>query len=440
MQVETKIEVSKLIADPARIFFRVRKRARASFLLESAEKGRSGRYSIVGWDPLLYFRDEGTEEDPLQRMRKELELDTLKFQDELPPYVAGVFGYIGYDYVRHLHALESKARDDLHHPVVEFFLPRNLLVFDHYSNQVIRCRHSLEGAGSPPPEGGKPKIGHPSRVTSNMTRRSFETAVERAKGHIRKGDIIQVVLSRRISLSPCPPLEAFYLRLRKINPSPYMYFLDLPGKAIVGSSPEMLVQVNGREVLTRPIAGTRRRGKTEEEDRRLEEELSRDEKERAEHVMLVDLARNDLGRVCSFGSVRVGEFMKVEKYSHVQHLVSDVTGRLQAGKDVFDVIRATFPAGTVTGAPKFRAMEIIEELEPTRRGIYAGGVGFIGYRGELNLAITIRTLVAQDSGAHLQVGAGVVADSVPWKEYLETKNKAAALLEAAGIGDEGRGY
>jgi anthranilate/para-aminobenzoate synthase component I len=433
MQVDTEIKVSKLAADPARVFLRVRRRARASFLLESAEKGRSGRYSIVGWDPLLYFRDDGAEGDPLQRMKKELGLDTLEFRHELPPYVAGVFGYIGYDYVRRLHTLENRARDDLHHPVIEFFLPRNLLVFDHYSNQVIRCRHRLESVGSPPPARGKPRTGRPSRVTCNMTRRSFEVAVERAKEYIRRGDIIQVVLSRRISLSPCPSLEAFYLRLRKINPSPYMYFLDLPGKAIVGSSPEMLVQVSGRKVLTRPIAGTRRRGKTDKEDRELEEELSRDEKERAEHVMLVDLARNDLGRVCNFGSVRVGEFMRIEKYSHVQHLVSDVTGELQAGKDVFDVIRATFPAGTVTGAPKFRAMEIIEELEPTRRGIYAGGVGFIGYRGELNLAITIRTLVAQDSGAHLQVGAGVVADSVPWKEYLETKNKAAALLEAAGV-------
>jgi anthranilate synthase component 1 len=431
MQVDTEIKVSKLATDPARVFFRVRRRASASFLLESAEKGRSGRYSIVGWDPLLYFRDDGGEDDPLERMKREL---GLEFRHELPPYVAGVFGYIAYDYVRYLHSLESRTRDDLHHPVIEFFLPRNLLVFDHHSNKVIRCRHSLEGEKGVPPERAKLRTGRPSRVTCNMTRRSFEAAVERAKEYIRRGDIIQVVLSRRISLSPCPPLEAFYLRLRKINPSPYMYFLDFPGRAIVGSSPEMLVQVNGGKVLTRPIAGTRRRGKTTEEDRRLEEDLSRDEKERAEHVMLVDLARNDLGRVCRFGSVRVGEFMRVEKYSHVQHLVSDVTGVLQAGRDVFDVIRATFPAGTVTGAPKFRAMEIIEELEPTRRGIYAGGVGFIGFQGELNLAITIRTLVAQGSVAHLQVGAGVVADSVPWKEYLETKNKAAALLEAAGVG------
>jgi anthranilate synthase component 1 len=430
MRVKSQVKTLNLSETPLEIFFKVRKRG-ASFLLESAERGEAGRYSVVGWNPLLYLSSYGGEKDPLLEVKDVLE--ELEFQEEDHPYLAGFFGYIAYDYVRYLHRLGNTSKDDLQQPLMELVFPRNLLVFDHVSGRVLMYEHSLENSGDfDIPSPIEILTGRPSQLNCNITRSEFLRAVKVAKEYIRRGDIIQVVLSRRIDMTPSPPLEDFYLRLRKINPSPYMYFLSLPTRAVIGSSPEILVQVNGKRVVTRPIAGTRRRGRTSEEDRKLEEELRQDEKEKAEHVMLVDLARNDLGRVCKFGSVRVEEFMRVEKYSHVQHLVSDVVGELRDGEDVFSVIRATFPAGTVTGAPKFRAMEIIEELEPTRRGIYAGAVGFIGLR-ECNLAITIRTLVAERLRAHIQVGAGIVADSVPWKEYLETKNKAAAILQAAGV-------
>jgi len=252
-----------------------------------------------------------------------------------------------------------------------------------------------------------------------------------AKEYIKKGEAIQVVLSRKIKIDPPPPLENFYSRLRSINPSPYMFFFEFPDRTVVGSSPEALVRVEGKNVITRPIAGTRR-VRNGEDKNHLERELLEDEKERAEHVMLVDLGRNDLGRVCDFGSVRVKEFMKLERYSHVAHLVSTVEGELRNGVTSLDALAATFPAGTVTGAPKIRAIEIIDELEPSRRGIYAGAVGYIGYTGEMDMAITIRTMVVERETASVQVGAGVVADSVPWKEYYETENKARALLEAAG--------
>jgi anthranilate synthase component 1 len=429
MRVKSQVKTLNLSETPLQIFFKVRKR-RVSFLLESAERGKTGRYSVVGWDPLLYLSSYGGEKDPLLEVKDVLE--ELEFQEEGHPYLAGFFGYIAYDYIRYLHRLANTSKDDLQQPLMELVFPRNLLVFDHVSGRTLMYEHSLENSGFDIPSPIEILTGRPSQLSCNLTRSEFLRAVKVAKEYIRRGDIIQVVLSRRIDMTPSPPLEDFYLRLREINPSPYMYFLSLPTRAVIGSSPEILVQVNEERVVTRPIAGTRRRGRTSEEDRKLEEELRQDEKEKAEHVMLVDLARNDLGRVCKFGSVRVEEFMRVEKYSHVQHLVSDVVGELRHGEDVFSVIRATFPAGTVTGAPKFRAMEIIEELEPTRRGIYAGAVGFIGLR-ECNLAITIRTLVAERLRAHIQVGAGIVADSVPWKEYLETKNKAAAILQAAGV-------
>lgn len=430
MRVRIQVKALTLSEPPVEIFFKMRSKSTASFLLESAERGGVGRYSIIGWDPLLCLSSHGAE-DPLQRMEELFK--KLEFERRDYPYMAGFFGYIAYDYVRYLHRLGNKAKDDLQHPFLEFVLPKHLLVFDHATGRALLYEQSIEdGEVLQVPPSTDILTGRSHKLDCNFTKSEFLRAVRIAKEYIRKGDIIQVVLSRRISLSPSPPLEEFYLRLREINPSPYMYFLHLPTRAIVGSSPEMLVQVRGRTVITRPIAGTRRRGKTEREDRELEKELLQDEKEKAEHVMLVDLARNDLGKVCKFGSVKVKQFMRIEKYSHVQHLVSDVVGELRPGENVFSVIRATFPAGTVTGAPKFRAMEIIEELEPTRRGIYAGAVGFVGQE-ECNLAITIRTLVAEKLKAYIQVGAGIVADSVPWKEYLETKNKAAALLQAAGV-------
>ncbi|MEM2282291.1 MAG: anthranilate synthase component I family protein [Candidatus Hadarchaeales archaeon] len=424
--MEIKLTRLTYRGDAVDLFFS-KKNSALSFLLESAERGRFGRYSIMGWDPILHFIGFGGKEDPLQEMLKELQ--SLELPQSGVPYQFGVFGYIGYDYVRFLHKLPQLATDDLHHPILEFLLPRELVIIDHETGEAVRCRYESEERREIVIGEGEDRPSPPSDIT--VQKEEFIRKVERVKEYIASGDIIQAVISRRIPLRS-PSLQDFYLRLRSINPSPYMYLLDFGNRKVVGSSPEMLVRVDGREIMTRPIAGTRRRGRDEEEDRRIELGLLRDEKERAEHVMLVDLARNDLGKVCEFGSVSVPEFMIVEKFSHVQHLVSTVRGRLRPGIGTAEVVRATFPAGTVTGAPKFRAMEIIEEMEPTRRGIYAGAVGFIG-PSSLNLAITIRTLVMEREWSHVQVGAGIVADSTPWKEWLETENKAAALLEAAGV-------
>jgi anthranilate synthase component 1 len=448
--------------DPARFYLGVRGKLGPSFLLESAEgPGELARYSVVGYSPLLHLvvkdgrfrlwrRGELAEEgrvggDPLELLREKMFAGS-------PPgnrYLRPVVGYVGYDYVRYQVELGDHAVDDLGEPELEFILPERVVVFDRVRGEriyavnllpdeeegvegILREMEGVEGRG---PEG---ELGG-SRVRSNLSRREFERRVEEARRYILQGDAIQVVLSRRMELCPPPPPEPFYFRLRELNPSPYLFMLDFPGRTVVGSSPELQVRVEGKEVSVRPIAGTRRRGRGEE-DGRLEEELRSDEKERAEHVMLVDLARNDVGRVSEFGSVRVTEFMRVEKYSHVQHLVSHVVGRLRPDRDALDAFRATFPAGTVTGAPKVRAMEIIEELEPTRRGIYAGAVGVFGPPsspgdpGTADFAIAIRTLVVEGNRGYLQVGAGVVADSRRWKEYLETKNKAGALLKAAGVG------
>src|SRR6185369_9017055 len=271
---------------------------------------------------------------------------------------------------------------------------------------------------------------------SNVTRDAFEAAVEKAKEYVRSGDIIQVVLSQRFSgeLS-ADPLD-IYRVLRTLNPSPYMFFLRLDDTVIVGASPEVMVRKEGRQVELRPIAGTRPRGGTREEDARLAEELLADPKERAEHVMLVDLGRNDLGRVCSTGSVHVSELMVIERYSHVMHIVSNVQGELSAGRDAFDLVRATFPAGTLSGAPKVRAMEIIDELEPVRREVYGGAVGYFSFSGNMDLAIAIRTLVIKDGKVHLQAGAGIVADSDPAAEWQETVNKGMAVMKAIELAEK----
>ncbi len=461
--------------NPTKTYLNLRRRYRPSYLLESAEGPReASRYSTVGCRPLLHLavRDgrpkiEGVPElselsrknikragkraDALEVMRKAMFIGDMQVPSlELPRYVLGVTGYVSYDFVRSSVKLGSQTDDDLNHPDLEFILPGLLIVFDHMKNITQYCSlillrdggdvgdsyasalSNLEKLVRTKPALGAEKEGKIS-VGANMRKSDFERGVKITKKYIRAGDVIQAVLSRRIELRPAPLLNPFYENLRRINPSPYMFFLDFPKRSVVGSSPEALVRVSGGEVMTRPIAGTRRRGKGKKDDVAMERELLGDEKERAEHVMLVDLGRNDIGRVSDFGSVKVPEFMEVEKYGHVQHLVSTVTGRLREGQDAFDALRAVFPAGTVTGAPKVRAMEIIEELEPTRRGIYAGAVGSFSYTGEADLAITIRTLVAERGRGYIQVGAGVVADSVPWKEHYETENKARSLLRAAGV-------
>jgi anthranilate synthase component 1 len=459
---------------PAKVYFSLRAQHSPSYLLESTEgPGEAARYSIIGCDPLLYLKIRGTEisvegredfvelakgkiekmrgrGDALEVLKKAMCREDIHIPTPAARYMLSCVGYIGYDYVRSLVDLDTRAIDDLQEPEIEFMLPERVIVFDHISRLTHYCfllflldndfERVIERAKSGLKELMGVKEKRPPRepsskpaTNSNLSRAEFESNVRKAKRYIREGDIIQVVLSRRIELSPSPHLERFYQNLRRINPSPYMFFLDFPERGVVGSSPEILVRVEGREVVTRPIAGTRRRGKDPVHDEKLERELLADAKERAEHVMLVDLGRNDIGRVSEFDSVRVTEFMKVEKYSHVQHLVSNVVGRLRRDKDAFDALRATFPAGTVTGAPKVRAMEIIEELEPTRRGIYAGALGSFSYTGDADLAIIIRTLISEKSKGYVQVGAGVVADSIPWKEHYETENKARALLRAAGV-------
>ena len=460
--------------DPTGVYLGIRRPYRPSYLLESAEgPGEAARYSIIGFDALLYVavRDGVLEvggrpdiadlamkraepvrhvTDPIEILKEAMFLKSAKTPAVSSRYMLGAVGYLSYDFIRSLVNIGNHTIDDLRHPEIEFMLPERMIIFDHledqthhssllfltdssdvdlaYERAAVNIRE-LVGIEPILKTEVQPKI----TINSNIQRADFEKNVDAAKKYIRAGDVIQVVLSRRIELDPAPNLDRFYVNLKRINPSPYMFFLDFPKRSVVGSSPEILVKVDGRDVMTRPIAGTRRRGKDSDEDKALEKDLLEDEKERAEHLMLVDLARNDIGRVSEFNTVSMKDFMKVEKYGHVQHLVTTVEGRLRNDRNEFDALRATFPAGTVTGAPKVRAMEIIEELEPTRRGIYAGGIGSISYTGQADIAITIRTLVVERGKAHIQVGAGIVSDSVPWKEYYETENKARALLSASGV-------
>jgi anthranilate synthase component 1 len=348
-------------------------------------------------------------------------------------FVGGAVGYIAYDAVRYWEKLPQKASDDLNFPDAQLGFFDDGIVFDHrqrrafyyYSNdnrlaeveRLIKQPNDSEALTY-----NQPKV--------NITKKRFEKAVEKAKEYISSGDIFQVVLSKRYEFHVKGDLLAFYHSLREINPSPYMYFLKAGDRQIVGSSPEMLVRVDNRMVETFPIAGTRPCVENQGENRRLAKELLADPKERAEHLMLVDLARNDIGKIAKFGSVHVPEFMKVHRYSHVQHIVSQVVGDLKENCECYDALRAIFPAGTVSGAPKVRAMEIIEELEPTRRGPYAGAVGYFSYNGNADFAITIRTLFADKGKAYIQVGAGIVADSVPEREWFETDHKAEALMRA----------
>jgi len=351
-------------------------------------------------------------------------------------FVGGAVGYISYDAVRYWEKLPQMVSDDLDFPDVQLGVFDDGIVFDHrqrrafyyYSNdsrlpevdRLIKQPDDFEALSYK-----QPKV--------NVAKEYFEKAVEKAKEYVASGDIFQVVLSKRYGLRIKGDLIEFYRALRRINPSPYMYFFKAGTRQIVGSSPEMLVRVDNRVVETFPIAGTRPNVENPVENRRLAKELLADPKERAEHVMLVDLARNDVGKISKFGSVRVPEFMEVHRYSHVQHIVSRVTGTLKENCECYDALRAVFPAGTVSGAPKVRAMEIIEELEPSRRGPYAGAVGYFSYNGNADFAITIRTLVADKDKAYIQVGAGIVADSVPEREWFETDHKAEALMKALKI-------
>ncbi len=443
-----------------------------SFLLESAEHGeRWGRYSFVGFDPFLTLvgrRGEvawiGTPPvevegatgplDALARATDAFRAPTLL---ELPLH-GGAVGYLGYDVIREVEDIPDTGTDDLGLPDVQLLFPRHVVALDHlrqvltvvtnvvvsdtsdptelgvrYDAAVAACDtviDRLATARMPLPPVAPPERGSMDPAPSNLAPGEYQAMVERVKEHIRAGDTFQTVISQRFALDTEVTAFELYRVLRVINPSPYLYLLDTGDAQIVGSSPEALVQVQGRRVETWPIAGTRPRGATPEEDRRYEQELVADAKERAEHVMLVDLARNDLGRVCDVGSVQVDGMLHVERYSHVMHLVSSVTGTVRDGLGPVDVLRAVFPAGTVSGAPKVRAMEIIDDLEPTRRGPYAGAVGYVDFAGNLDTCITIRTVVLKDGTAYVQAGAGIVADSKPDAEEEETRNKAGAVLAA----------
>ena len=437
-----------------------------SFLLESAEGGEKwGRYSFIGCTPILIitYQDErvkisGPEgkdiyervNDPLPLLRETLKEFHLAQLSDLPRFQGGLIGYFSYDIIRCFERLPNISIKDLSIPEAIFVLPKTLIIFDHVKHTVkivsfvdLRKERGLkkayEGAISSieknisqlrSPLNYGPKAISISTISSNFSKESFMSAVDRIRSYIFSGDAIQVVLSQRLSTKIDGDDFSIYRALRSINPSPYMFYLNFDKLKLIGSSPEILVRLEDDLITLRPIAGTRPRGRDENEDLALEEELLNDPKERAEHIMLVDLGRNDVGRVSRPGTVRVTDLMVIERYSHVMHIVSNVTGRLQEGKDAFDVLKACFPAGTVSGAPKIRAMEIIEEFEPTRRGPYAGAVGYFSLSGDMDFCITIRTVVIWEDMLHVQVGAGIVADSVPEREYEETMNKAKAMLKA----------
>ena len=433
---------------PLQVFSKLHENYDNVYLLESIEGPRKlVRYSFIGLDPELTLkikngavaiRNERTGEETLEKSMnplneiQKLAKDRAINNTELG-FTGGAVGYFSYDAVRYWEKLPETAQDDLNFPDAEFGFFDDGIIFDHAK----KCAFYYYKNENRLPE-IENVVKKPSRLSTfsckplgvSVTKEPFEKAVEKAKEYVTQGDIFQAVLSKRFLFKIQGDLLGFYRSLRHINPSPYMYFLKMGDRQIVGASPEMLVRVDNRVVETFPIAGTRPFTGNPPEDRRLASELLVDPKERAEHVMLVDLARNDLGKISEYSSVRVTEFMKVHKYSHVQHIVSRVEGKLKPELESYDALKAMFPAGTVSGAPKIRAMEIIEELEPTRRGPYAGAVGYFGYNGNADFAITIRTLFANKNKAYIQAGAGIVADSVPEKEWFETEHKAEALMKA----------
>ena len=448
----------------------------AVFLLESIEGGEKwGRYSLLGVEPKVTFKSKGdnieiiangkkskTKGDPVSVLREMLSRYKPVITDELPRFYGGAVGYIGYDMVRFFEDLPDKAASDIDIYDAFFVITETLLIFDNLEHKIKIVANAVIEEGDNPadvykmaikkidglvkrlktplPEGQGVRGSKSQRakeVVSNFTKEKFIGGVLKAKEYIQAGDVIQVVLSQRFETRLDVEPFNIYRALRVINPSPYMFYLRLDGIELIGSSPEILVRVEGKDINVRPIAGTRPRGKDEAEDKRLEQELLRDPKEVAEHIMLVDLGRNDVGRVSETGSVSVNELMVVERYSHVMHIVSNVRGQLSKNKDSFDALRACFPAGTLTGAPKVRAMEIIEEIEPVKRGAYGGSVGYFGFSGNMDMAITIRTLVVKDGKIYIQAGAGIVADSVPEKEYQETINKSKAMLKAVEMAREG---
>jgi anthranilate synthase component 1 len=451
-------------------FFKRLERDRYSFLLESVEGNeRWARYSFLGTRPQRIFMARGKQIDLVENGKKRTwySATPLESLEELltgcrpvavpgvPPFFGGALGYVGYDAVAQLHGVANDKREPLAMPEIFFIFVQTLVAFDNlkhtikiidnvrldgetplrqaYDESASRI-HEVIASLKKQPRGIEPRhlnqAAGQGKFNSNLSRKEFHAAVTRAKEYIRAGDIIQVVLSQRLETeTETDPFE-IYRALRFINPSPYMFYLELDDLRIIGSSPETMVRLTGRTIELRPIAGTRRRGSTPEEEKELEADLLADPKERAEHIMLVDLGRNDVGRVAEVGSVEVNELMAIERYSHVIHIVSNVRGTLARDSSALDLFVSSFPAGTVAGAPKRRAMQIISELEPEKRGLYAGAIGYFGYNGNLDTCIAIRTIVMQGKKVYITAGAGIVADSDPESEYQETLSKARAMLKA----------
>jgi anthranilate synthase component 1 len=468
--------VKEIVADlltPVSAFLKIAENADYAFLLESVEGGEHvGRYSFLGKDPFLIVRAKGgrttieragvtsdSERPFIEALRRLMADFRSPFVPDLPRFTGGAVGYLGYGAASWFEPVlgdlgqVSDGADD-----AGFMVFDTVLAFDHVQHRILLIANArvtadddleslyqfacakiqfLERELERSLSHGAAANGDGLAVRSNHTREKFEEQVRRAKEYIAAGDIYQVVLSQRFEADVAVDPFTVYRALRHVNPSPYMYFIRMGGVSVVGSSPEMLVRVEGSRVETHPIAGTRPRGRTAEEDMRLAEELKRNEKERAEHVMLVDLGRNDVGRVCEYGSVRVPQFMGLERFSHVMHLTSVVEGKLADDRDRLDALVSCFPAGTVSGAPKVRAMEIIRELEPSGRGLYAGAVGYLDFAGNLDFCIAIRTVIMSAGRAYVQAGAGIVIDSNPTAEYEETRDKARALLRALELAQQG---
>ncbi|MBG99188.1 MAG: anthranilate synthase component I [Solibacterales bacterium] len=459
---------------PVSAYLKLSAKRKHSFLFESVEGGEKvGRYTFLGADPFLTVTARGRAVEIFRNGKTRRQRGNVfeilrdlvgEFHpvgtEGLPPFSAGAVGYASYDLIQLIEPRVPKFRkDDIKMPDAMFLFFATLLAFDHVKHEIhvianVRCNEcekSLQEGyldaqyritqiektlAGPLPTPKKNLPSGPLEVQSNVGKEAHCRAVEKAKEYIRAGDIFQVVLSQRLEMEPGVDAFQIYRALRTVNPSPYLFYLHLDDTVILGSSPEMLVKVSNGEVHYRPIAGTRPRGTNESEDRTLAKDLLQDEKELAEHVMLVDLGRNDLGRVCEFSTVRVPEFKIIEYYSHVMHIVSSVQGKLKSGKDAFDALMSCFPAGTVSGAPKVRAMEIIAELERSSRGVYSGSVMYLDFSGNLDSCIAIRTMVVRGQKAYLQAGGGIVADSIPEREWEETMNKARALLNAVDIARE----
>jgi anthranilate synthase component 1 len=462
---------------PVSVYLKLALDHEPSFLLESVEGGENiARYSFLGINPIMILTAKGgaiherrgdqvnvrplaAGEDALTVIKATLERYTPVILPGLPRFVGGAVGYLGYDFVRALESLPATATDDLHFADASFMIVETLVMFDHVKHQLIvlsnahnegdprdaygkavaRIEAIVERLRNPLPPLPQAGLRTDSVMTSNLTQAEFEAGVIKAKEYIAAGDAFQVVTSQRMTRETSAPPFAIYRSLRMLNPSPYMFFLHFPAEEghpdplhVIGASPEMMVRFDAdtRLASVRPIAGTAPRGLTPEQDAENAQHMINDPKERAEHVMLVDLGRNDLGRVCDYGSVSVPHMMIVEKFSHVMHIVSHVEGQLRKGMDAYSLVRATFPAGTLSGAPKIRAMEIIEEIEGTRRGLYAGAVGYFSFDGSMDTCIAIRTLLMRGQRVYVQAGAGIVADSDPTREYQETINKARAVAVA----------